>query len=400
MNDLDTDARDPELAAGLERLAERGPHADPGASVERILAAAHAPPSIGRRLFAVAAGLAVLGGLGAAGWTAARSDDGTVIADEPTTSTTASDPLPTTAVTAPTSDPGAPDPTVPPELQEIAPPDPVALAEQLGVEAVVVQMGEGVIAIGHDGEYLPIVADWAYVVDRYVVPVRAGSTLGAIHSLDGEVVCEYPLASNESTSTRVDRIGTDDAGLWIEYEVTETRSDPDGPGATRRHRRDCATGEEEVTPSWTTFDGETEWSALVERGDLRLVLHGDAEGNATIETEDGLVLSGDDRAANEQVSEDGSLLVYANYGSPGPHVSNEIVVRDPASGVELLRRSFDPGFVSHLGLENGWIWVGVNGDASWVVSGGPTVVEALYRIDPFTGEETVFEVNEPILWLG
>lgn len=405
MNDLDTDARDPELAARLGRLAERGPHRDPDGAIDHLLAEATGTPSTGRRLFAVAAGLAVLGGLGVAGWTAARPDDGAVIADVPSTmaATTTSLAATTTSSTSPTTSATE---TVVEEATEADASvadgatlgaDLVPVAAETGLRLVVADAGRvgiaspvGAIEFADDAV--------AVVVDQHVV------TGPRVYSLGADLVCETPDGlpgiHGDLRYPLIDAVGVDDGEYWVEYSTFDGASAEFPVGSQARYRHWCGTGKaEEVAPT-RSHGSNGEGISQVAAGVRRFTVTYDAAGYVTIANDDGVSLTGDDLVGYQHTIDE-SLVAYTRVGTlDHAFAGNEVVIRDATTGNELLRRTFGEGeqLVSYLDVVDGSLWVGVSG-AGWATTGDPTI-EALHRIDPATGEETTFEVDAPVIWIG
>lgn len=278
-------------------------------------------------------------------------------------------------------------------------PDLAAFARLVGAETVVAHV-EKTLFILKDGiqSSRPIELGWAWSDGRFIYESSAegGKTFRSTASLlSGEVVCETKLPlhhatqrSDDSYVMAVTEHETDTANNWEEQS----------PYAIPTFAVDCQTGESQAIASFMTYGiGETGYGFVDRVAGREFTGFGDAEGNADMVNEQGISLNGDDYAGYHTFSPDGSLVAYGDFtGSPSPHNTKVIKVRDTNSGALLWETELDIAF-ARLHLADNSLLVELFDPAN----DGPTPSDSVVVLDLATGTEVASaSVDFDLLYVG
>ncbi|MEM7324809.1 MAG: hypothetical protein AAF531_17105, partial [Actinomycetota bacterium] len=161
-------------------------------------------------------------------------------------------------------------------------------------------------------------------------------------SPDGTVVCEVEGHLYHVTERA-------DGSFVAAVEPALTDDDPLPPTdeGLPLFAEDCATGERQpIEPRW--YPGDEVGGTAIERVAGRVFrLAYDAEGNATIRNEAGIMLNDDDYSGYATFDRAGSRVAYGDMAAgAGPHYSSVVVGRDTTTGERLWRLDLDVPFVS------------------------------------------------------
>jgi outer membrane protein assembly factor BamB len=239
-----------------------------------------------------------------------------------------------------------PDEAGPDPVDEARPPMLLETAQAVGAETVVAASSGKVWAWTSEGDtnfdglegYLR--SDGRFV---YGVSTQTGEQVAA--TLDGTIVCrgERPIdhvtqrqdGSFVMAAEDPEPVGTDSPNQALAYPLFAV---------------DCQTGEEQpIEPIHRIGPGEGDTVTIHRVGDHVFETLSDAEGNITeLRAEAGPNLIGDDYLGLTVFGSDGRLLAFGDQqGSPSPHSTHTIGVRDLVTGQRLWGETLD-GFVIDL----------------------------------------------------
>lgn len=287
--------------------------------------------------------------------------------------------------------------------------DPASLAEAAGAR-VIVYGGPGGYPEGWGG-HLIVWRDGVTTrigpfnhprVSRGVIIDRGGDSGPTLaYDLDGNRVCETHLPDESwvhHATTRSD--GT--VVLGFDRPVGD-RDDPSG-FRYEAFAHDCETGERTPIASFRSVAGEVETLSVERIGGRVFQVETDAEGNSSsILNEDGVNLVGEDDYAGWIIwSADGSILVYSDHGvpgSPGPHYSNHLAVRDTRTG-DLLWRTELPQLISRLDMLGDRLVVGLGDHGTWGLTTERVAVFDLRRGEEAGVVQVVDDVPAGLIYLG
>lgn len=222
----------------------------------------------------------------------------------------------------------------------------LALAVELGVSRLVVSTDEhqylwsdGALAIRNVDDMAWLWADdaFAYWYTSTEDPVGVYNTSTIVRDYAGEVVCDLDDFVHHVTQ-RAD-------GSYVAGVERRTEEFVD---AHPMFAIDCSTKAEQPIAPINFRDGETETRSILRVGGRTFEVHGDAEGNANVLSEDAVSINGDDYAGYHVFNADGSQVAYGDMRQ-AIHVSWIIISRDTTSGKQLWRTELELPF-NYLGF--------------------------------------------------
>lgn len=201
---------------------------------------------------------------------------------------------------------------------------------------------------------------------------------GIVTTYDGEVVCDLAESIHHVTRrtdgtfvAAVERFST----LDEEYDDSRAESVP-------VFAVDCVGGAEQPIEPFIVHVSEGRNDVVERVAGKRFTYITDAEGNADLLNEAGLVVNGDDYAGLYAFDEGADRVLYLDYGrSVSPHITRHVVSRATADGELLWRTELDAWTTFH-GWTTSAVVVTVS-DIDAIVGDLPTV-EAIV-LDPTDG---------------